>query len=155
MKAEHITYGTLALSAAPAESPSLVIVQGGLTVHHQDAIHMQCAAPDVYARIEARPASRAKQLLMGAASALLLVSLALAVISFGSVRQARRSAFIDSLQHHDVIVEAGQSLWDIAEQHPVDGMPASEVVELMRSWNGLDSSTIHPGMELSVPFMNS
>lgn len=155
MKAEHITYGTLALSAAPAESPSLVIVQGGLTVHHQDATPIQCAAPDVYARIEARPASRAKQLLMGAASVLLLVSLALAVVSFGSARQARRSAFIDSLQSHEVVVEAGQSLWDIAEQHPVDGMPASEVVELMRSWNSLDSSTIHPGMELSVPFMNS
>lgn len=50
-----------------------------------------------------------------------------------------------------VVVQAGQSLWVIAEDAAGPGEDVRDVVAQIRSLNGLDSSMVHVGQELAVP----
>ena len=50
-----------------------------------------------------------------------------------------------------ISVQSGDTLWDIAEEHPVSHLSTSDTVALIRSWNGLTSSELSIGMDLLVP----
>lgn len=82
---------------------------------------------------------------------LVLVSAMLAAMF--SVAAGSRSAFenaLDSTPTQYVEVFEGDSLWTLAEEHPVSGMTTQETTELIRAWNDLDHATLQPGMELLV-----
>ena len=53
-----------------------------------------------------------------------------------------------------VSVDPGDTLWDIAEEHGVDGLTTQQSVDLIRTWNDLEQSALQPGMELLVPALN-
>lgn len=50
-----------------------------------------------------------------------------------------------------VTVRAGDSLWTIAQKHPVEGLGTLETVELIRDANALGGSAVHTGQMLRVP----
>ena len=50
-----------------------------------------------------------------------------------------------------VEVTAGDTLWNIAEKNPIDGLSIAETVDAIKMVNDLDSGLLVPGMELSVP----
>ena len=52
-----------------------------------------------------------------------------------------------------IAVAVGESgtLWEIAAEHPVPGLPTADTVALIRAANGLDSDVIHDGQVLRVP----
>lgn len=84
-------------------------------------------------------------------AALVLVFALLAAMF--SVAEGSRSAFenaLDSTPTQYVEVFEGDSLWSLAEEHPVSGMTTQETTELIRAWNDLDHATLQPGMELLV-----
>ena len=45
----------------------------------------------------------------------------------------------------------GDTLWNIAEKNPIDGLSITETVDAIKMVNDLDSGLLVPGMELSVP----
>ena len=45
----------------------------------------------------------------------------------------------------------GESIWSIAENHPVNGCSTAEVVEFITQENELSSSMLSSGQQLSVP----
>ena len=48
-------------------------------------------------------------------------------------------------------VKVGESLWAIAQRHPVEGLSTSQSVDLLTSLNHLDEDSISPGQTLLVP----
>lgn len=50
-----------------------------------------------------------------------------------------------------VQVQAGESLWQVAQDLAIPGMETGQVVDTIISLNSLDSATIHPGQTLTVP----
>lgn len=50
-----------------------------------------------------------------------------------------------------VSVDPSGTLWEIAAEHPVEGLSTAQTVDLIRDENGLASSTLHTGQTLVVP----
>jgi hypothetical protein len=56
-----------------------------------------------------------------------------------------------SIPATSVVVHDGDSVWSLAEAHPVDGYSTQEVVTWIESHNQLESATIQAGQTLDVP----
>jgi len=51
-----------------------------------------------------------------------------------------------------VRVEAGETLWSLADEHPVDGLTTEQAVVLIADMNNLDDGTpLHAGRTIRVP----
>jgi LysM repeat protein len=50
-----------------------------------------------------------------------------------------------------VTVDPRDTLWEIASEHPVEGLTTAETVAIIRRANGLASGVIQPGQVLNVP----
>ncbi len=50
-----------------------------------------------------------------------------------------------------VKVEAGQTLWQLARAHPVEGFTTAQTVELIAEKNDLESGSLQAGTTLLVP----
>jgi hypothetical protein len=48
-------------------------------------------------------------------------------------------------------VQAGDSLWNLAAAHPVEGLSTAQVAELLADANHLDGALIVPGQTILVP----
>ncbi|MGI6229564.1 MAG: LysM peptidoglycan-binding domain-containing protein [Tractidigestivibacter sp.] len=103
-----------------------------------------------------RPRQNAKQekrfvvaaLLMAAALSLVLV--VASAISDAAISAQSQQA-LSQISTCSVIVQPGDSLWSIAESHPVDGLSTSQVVTWISQKNSLDNSSLQPGQTISVP----
>lgn len=132
------TEGSLAL--ASSGRPRLVLIQGG------------AGRP---AREDRPP--RTTSLTPGESLALvlcgLLVILALAVVSsLVSARAAHTSAAaISERDELVVMVGEGDTVWDIAEDHPVKGVTTQELVTWISARNGLSGDPLALGQRLVVP----
>ena len=61
--------------------------------------------------------------------------------------------FSRALSETDLVsieVNSGESLWQIAESHPIDGLTTDQTVEAMIHWNSIEGSRLVPGQELLV-----
>lgn len=54
-----------------------------------------------------------------------------------------------------VRIDAGDTLWSIAQAHPVKGLSTAETVELITRINGLPSAKLRTGGEVMVPVNES
>ena len=104
-----------------------------------------------HALAEARAArrvrtARARNVARAEILALALIALALvagAVISAGRLGPATSS--------ERVKVERGQSLWQLAADHPVSGLSTCQTAELIAGMNGLDGGSVRVGSTIEVP----
>lgn len=62
---------------------------------------------------------------------------------------------IEASPKETVYVARGDTMWNIAERHAVEGVSTYELVSWMRTSNGLHESSLVPGMELTVPSQHS
>jgi hypothetical protein len=85
-------------------------------------------------------------------SSLALV-LALMVASWGAdvIRANQRMSTLDVVPLCEIAVGPDDSLWSIAETHPVEGVSTPELVAWLRETNGLESSALALGETLCVP----
>lgn len=152
MTSTSFTYGSLALTLDGPSTPALSVVSGGASAAPQYLPGpIQVAAPDVYARDRPAPSSQCRSILYGVASLILIVACVVALTTFVQARHASHVAFVESLATKNVTVSAGESLWSIAEDNPVDGLAVEEAVEVIRDLNDLTNASLHPGMELTIP----
>lgn len=96
------------------------------------------------------------QVAISAAIVVLLLGLFIgaAWITLAGERIAYTQAMADT-PTQTIRVSSGDSLWSIAEAHGIDNLDTRQTIEVIRAWNDLDSSMLKPGMELTVPAIDS
>ena len=71
-----------------------------------------------------------------------------------TVFTARHAAYADSVSnvtYETVRVHTGDSLWSLAEEHPVEGLTTQETSDMIRSVNHLERGSLDAGAVLKVP----
>lgn len=131
--------GTAALSARPC---GLVLIEGGRARHRQAPARRAPRRPAV---LEAGQALRA---LLAGAAVILAVVLASALAE--PARSVRSLEAIDALPTQTVVVQEGDSLWDIARRCG-EAASSREVVDWIQERNGIEGGLIVPGQRLVVP----
>ena len=131
--------------AAPAAS-ALVVLPGGRG-SQAHACRYRPTASDV-ARDQRL---HLRDVVVGVALALVLA--AAACLAAGLVRghASVASAAQEQVAFESVAVQSGDTLWELAEAHPVRGLTTQEVVSLVSERNGLAGSVIQPGQVIQVP----
>lgn len=84
-----------------------------------------------------------------AAEMVLLVLCLLAVV--GAFLASAGPALPTGIESRAIRVEPGQTLWDLAQTHSVDGLSTADTVELIRSMNALSDSRIAADILVLVP----
>lgn len=79
------------------------------------------------------------------------IALACVMAAVGSAAAAAKAQRLSGVPTSTVRVETGETLWDVANAHPVDGCSTSEVVDWIRSENALPTSSLQAGQALVVP----
>lgn len=131
MNAEKLMIqGNLALKPQIQEDSRLFVVQGGRPVVQGHA------APS-------RRSVVAVSIMLISALAILIGS----TIAF----QASTYEISNRVSYQTVKVFDGESLWSLAEEHPVDGLSTQETSDLIRSVNHLSRGSLDAGSYLKVP----
>ena len=132
------TEGSLAL--ASSGSPRLVLIQGG------------AGRTDRAGRpLPTGPLPLRESLALVLCGLLVILSLA-AVSSLVSAQAARASAAaISERDELVVMVGEGDTVWEIAEDHPVEGVTTQELVTWISARNGLSGEPLGLGQRLVVP----
>ena len=74
-----------------------------------------------------------------------------ALVAGNAAIASRKDAALSSIPTQDVVVEPGDSVWDLASQYQVDGYSTAELVQWITEKNSLTTSTLQPGQSLLVP----
>ena len=149
MKSQIRVDGNLAL--APVEEHSFTVIDGSAAQKVVAPSRPQLFAPIAYpsstvldgAKMMDKPAF---------ALVALAVSICVAGIMFmgSAISDSKFNALLNA-PAKVVEVAAGDTLWNIAEKNPIDGLSITETVDAIKMVNDLDSGLLIPGMELSVP----
>lgn len=86
---------------------------------------------------------------------MLLFVIAFSGICIASISQWQHSVHINALLSQSSIqtnyVQSGDTIWSIAEKHPVAGVSTSELAHYIAHINGTSSEDLHPGDKLLIP----
>ena len=82
---------------------------------------------------------------------LMLLALGCAWLRVDQVTNARVDGALAAASVESVTVMPGDSLWQIAAEHPVKGCTTEQVVNHIIDTNNLADAMLRPGMRLSVP----
>ena len=140
----YTTAGNLAL--VPEEAPVFTVIEGGASERavRRSAQYASRRAerPEVDAGVRVR---------CFIAFVLVLVTLiGASLITDVVIAQACERSF-ESVGTESVMVREGDSLWQIAEAHPVEGRSVTDVVQWIQHTNGLNNATLFVGQVLIVP----
>ena len=135
--------GSLALKAQEGQAqaaPMLRVIEGAKPGSPTAASHADSA----------RLSGRSLRL----SAAVATVAVAVVLGSWGALDAAHAGRVADALSNcatQSVEVSTGDSLWSIAEAHPVEGVSTPEVVSWIVEANNLPNSSVASGQALVVP----
>lgn len=139
MSHSYSSYQTEGSSALKPTYERFTVIEGGRRV-----------SPRTHARSERAPQGN-NTLLVVVATLCVLAALFAGSLFVNARVNANRAAALEEIEAQTVTVQAGDSLWGLAEAHPVEGYSTSELVTWMLEKNGLDTATLQPGQDLLVP----
>ena len=146
MNATNMVQGNLALKLETPAEPTFTVVKGGRS-RFQPVAAMPNRAQ--HAVVAAAPvALKASTIVAFAVAFTLFFVLATTVFT------ARHAAYADSVStvtYETVRVHTGDSLWSLAEEHPVEGLTTQETSDMIRSVNHLERGSLDAGAVLKVP----
>ena len=142
----YATQGNLAYQMEEAPAPSFVVVNGGRQQHLRPQMDISRAAAS-----PAPKASPSRLIACGAILVLLCAFFLCAGWMSSAGRAEARQASIDAAHFETIEVKTGDSLWEIAEEHGIEGLTVQETSDVIRDRNQLESAMLHPGMEIEVP----
>ena len=140
----YVTSGNLA--PVPSNAPVFTVIEGGASK----------SASQARDRVEERRVQRQaveRRMHVRYFAAFVLVVIAIigaSLLSDSLFSQAYGRAFAD-VETTSVTVAAGDSLWEIAEAHPVSGRSVRDVMRWIENTNDLSNATLFVGQELIVP----
>ena len=146
MNATNMVQGNLALKLETPAEPTFTVVKGGRSRFQPVAAMPNRAQHTVVA--PAPVALKASTIVVFAVAFTLFFVLATTVFT------ARHAAYADSasnVTYETVRVHTGDSLWSLAEEHPVEGLTTQETSDMIRSANHLERGSLDAGAVLKVP----
>lgn len=146
MNAADMVQGNLALKLEAPAAPAFTVVKGGRS-------GFQTVAPKPN-RAQHAAAASAPVALKTSTVVAIAVAFTLFFVLATTVFTARHAAYADSVAnvtYETVRVQAGDSLWSLAEEHPVEGLSTQETSDMIRSVNHLEHGSLDAGAHLKVP----
>ncbi len=146
MNAADMVQGNLALKLEAPAAPAFTVVKGGRSGFQPVAPKPNRAQ---HAAVTSSPAA-----LKASTVVAIAVAFTLFFVLATTVFTARHAAYADSVAnvtYETVRVHAGDSLWSLAEEHPVDGLSTQETSDMIRSVNHLEHGSLDAGAHLKVP----
>lgn len=146
MNATDMVQGNLALKLETPTAPAFTIIKGG-----RSGFLAQPAKP---ARSQCIAAASAPVALKASTVVAVAVALTLFFVLATSVFSARHAAYAESVSnvtYETVLVQSGDSLWSLAQEHPIEGLSTQETSDMIRSVNHLEHGSLDAGAHLKVP----
>ena len=146
MNATDMVQGNLALKLESPAAPAFTVVKGG-RAGFKPVSAQPVRAPRV--AVSETPVPLKVSTIVAVA-----VGLTLCFVLAASVFTARHAAYADTVAnvtYETVRVQPGDSLWSLAEEHPVEGLSTQETSDMIRSVNHLDHGSLDAGAHLKVP----
>lgn len=149
MKSQIRVVGNLAL--APAEEHRFTVIDGSAAQKAVAPSRPQLFAPIAYPSRTVLEGAKMNDKLVFTLTALAVSVCVAGTIFMGSASSDSKLNALLNAPTKIVEVTTGDTLWNIAEKNPIDGLSITETVDAIKMVNDLDSGLLVPGMELSVP----
>ena len=149
MKSQIRVVGNLAL--APAEEHRFTVIDGSAAQKAVAPSRPQLFAPIAYPSRTVLEGAKMNDKLVFTLVALAVSVCVAGTIFMGSASSDSKLNALLNAPTKIVEVTTGDTLWNIAEKNPIDGLSITETVDAIKMVNDLDSGLLVPGMELSVP----
>ena len=146
MNATDMVQGNLALKLETPAVPAFTVVKGGRSGFQ--------ALPAKSARCQRVAAVAAPVTLKASTIVAVAVALTLFFVLATSIFSARHAAYAESVSnvtYETVRVQSGDSLWSLAQEHPIEGLSTQETSDMIRSVNHLEHGSLDAGAHLKVP----
>ena len=130
MNATDMVQGNLALKLETPAAPAFTIVKGGRSGFQTlpgKPVRSQCVAT-----------SSAPVALKASTIVALAVAFTLFFVLATSIFSARHAAYAESVSnvtYETVRVQSGDSLWSLAQEHPIEGLSTQETSDMIRNVN--------------------
>lgn len=149
MKSQIRVVGNLAL--APAEEHRFTVIDGSAAQKAIAPSRPQLFAPIAYPSRTVLEGAKMNDKLVFTLAALAVSVCVAGTIFMGSASSDSKLNALLNAPTKIVEVTTGDTLWNIAEKNPIDGLSITETVDAIKMVNDLDSGLLVTGMELSVP----
>ena len=146
MNATDMVQGNLALKLETPAAPAFTVVKGG-----RSGFQAPSAKP---ARSQCVAAASAPVALKASTIVAVAIALTLFFVLATLVFSARHAAYAESVSnvtYETVRVQSGDSLWSLAQEHPIEGLSTQETSDMIRSVNHLEHGSLDAGAYLKVP----
>ncbi len=146
MNATDMVQGNLALKLEAPAAPTFTVVKGGRSGFQTlpgKPVRSQCVAT-----------TSAPVALKVSTIVALAVALTLFFVLATSIFSARHAAYAESasnVTYETVRVQSGDSLWSLAQEHPIEGLSTQETSDMIRNVNHLEHGSLDAGAHLKVP----
>lgn len=149
MKSQIRVVGNLAL--APVEEHRFTVIDGSAAQKAVAPSRPQLFAPIAYPSRTVLEGAKMNDKLVFSLAALAVSICVAGTIFMGFASSDSKLNALLNAPTKIVEVTTGDTLWNIAEKNPIDGLSITETVDAIKMVNDLDSGLLVPGMELSVP----
>lgn len=146
MNVADMVQGNLALKLESPTAPAFTVVKGGRSGFQ--------ALPGKPARSRCVATTSAPVALKASTIVALAVVLTLFFVLATSIFSARHAAYAESVSnvtYETVRVQSGDSLWSLAQEHPIEGLSTQETSDMIRNVNHLERGSLDAGAHLKVP----
>ena len=146
MNATDMVQGNLALKLETPAAPAFTVVKGGRSGFQTlpgKPVRSQCVAT-----------TSAPVALKASTIVALAVALTLFFVLATSIFSARHAAYAESVSnvtYETVRVQSGDSLWSLAQEHPIEGLSTQETSDMIRNVNHLEHGSLDVVAHLKVP----
>ena len=146
MNATDMVQGNLALKLETPAAPAFTVVKGGRSSFQ--------TLPGKPVRSQRVATTSAPAALKVSTIVALAVALTLFFVLATSIFSARHAAYAESVSnvtYETVRVQSGDSLWSLAQEHPIEGLSTQETSDMIRDVNHLEHGSLDAGAHLNVP----
>lgn len=146
MNATDMVQGNLALKLETSTAPVFTVVKGGRSGFQ--------TLPGKPVRSRCVATTSAPVALKASTIVALAVALTLSFVLATSIFSARHAAYAESVSnvtYETVRVQPGDSLWSLAQEHPIEGLSTQETSDMIRNVNHLERGSLDAGAHLKVP----
>lgn len=146
MNATDMVQGNLALKLEAPAVPAFTVVKGGRPGFQ--------TLPGKLVRSQCVATTSAPVALKVSTIVALAVAFTLFFVLATSIFGARHAAYAESasnVTYETVRVRSGDSLWSLAQEHPIEGLSTQETSDMIRNVNHLEHGSLDAGAHLKVP----
>lgn len=146
MNVTDMVQGNLALKLETPTAPAFTVVKGGRSGFQ--------ALPGKPVRSRCVATTSAPVALKASTIVALAVALTFFFVLATSIFSARHAVYAESVSnvtYETVRVQSGDSLWSLAQEHPIEGLSTQETSDMIRNVNHLEHGSLDAGSHLKVP----